>query len=130
MIEKQSVIQKWGEETCESGWVSIPTVLLFAQNELNISSTEMVVLLNLLVHWWTRSSKPFPSQTGIAFRTGLTPKTVQKALHEMEKKKLLAIHKTARSNLVTGGRNLYDLSPLVERLSIIAPAINERLKGR
>ena len=89
----------------------------------------MVVLLNVLVHWWSRDSHPFPSQKGIAFRTGLTPKTVQKALHELERKKLIGISKTMRSNLVTGGRNLYDLQPLVNRLAMIAPVINERLKG-
>lgn len=129
-FQKQSLVDRWGVDACKIGWVGIPSVLLFAQSDLKISSTEMVVLLHLLLHWWDKNSKPYPSQAAVAHRSGLSPKTVQRALHQLEKNKLIAITNTARSNTRTRGRNYYDLTPLVEKLSDISPIIEERLNQK
>ena len=127
-LDKKTILDKWGEEACSLGWVSVPTLLLFAQKDLNISSSELNVLLNLLMHWWNKSEKPYPSQSAIAFRSGLAPKTVQRALHSLEDNGLIGKTSTARSNNITRGRNYYDLTPLVERLNRISPIILSRLK--
>lgn len=127
-LDKKTILDKWGEEACSLGWVGVPTLLLFAQKDLNISSSELNVLLNLLMHWWNKSEKPYPSQSAIAYRSGLAPKTVQRALHSLEDKGLIGKTSTARSNNITRGRNYYDLTPLVERLNRISPIILSRLK--
>ena len=127
-LQKQTILDKWGEEACSLGWVSVPTLLLFAQKDLNISASELNVLMNLLMHWWNKSEKPYPSQSAIAFRSGLAPKTVQRALHSLEDKGLINKTSTARSNNITRGRNYYDLTPLVDRLNVISPLILIRLK--
>lgn len=128
--EKSSVIDKWGDRSCSLGWVAIPTLLLFSQKELKITSSEMNVLLNLVVHWWEKSESPFPSQGAIAYRTGLSLKTVQRALASLEKKKLIIKTATSRSNVVTRGRTLYDLSPLVAELDRVSIRILDSMTSR
>lgn len=127
-LQGKIILEKWGEEACCLGWVSVPTVLMFAQSDLKLSSSELNVLLNLLMHWWGKDEKPYPSQAAISYRSGLAPKTVQRALHSLEAKGLIGKISTARSNSVTRGRNYYDLEPLVKKLNQMAPIISNRLK--
>lgn len=128
--DKNSVIDKWGEVSCSLGWVAVPTLLLFSQKELKITASELNVLMNLIVHWWEKSEKPFPSQAAIAYRTGLSVKTIQRALSNLEKKGLIIKISTPRSNVVTKGKNLYDLSPLIEELDRVSPKILESMISR
>ena len=130
MREKSSMIDKWGDRSCSLGWVAIPTLLLFSQKELKITSSELNVLLNLVVHWWEKSESPFPSQGAIAYRTGLSIKTVQRALSNLEKKKLIIKTATSRSNSVTKGRTLYDLSPLVSELDKVSIKVLDGMTSR
>lgn len=124
------MIDKWGDKSCSLGWVAIPTLLLFAQKELKITSSELNVLLNLIAHWWEKSQSPFPSQGAIAFRSGLSIKTVQRALSSLEKKGLITKTPTPRSDTVTKGRNLYDLSPLVNELDKVSGKILGNMTSR
>lgn len=128
--DKNSVIDKWGKASCSLGFVAIPTLLLFSQKELKITASELNVLLNLIVHWWEKSKKPFPSQAAIAYRTGLSVKTVQRALGSLEKKGLIIKIPTLRSNAATKGKNLYDLSPLIKELDRVSPNILESMISR
>lgn len=121
--EKNSVVDKWGNRSSSLGWVAIPTLLLFSQKELGITSSELNVLLNLVVHWWEKSKYPFPSQGAIAHRSGLSLKTIQRALNGLEAKGLIIKEHTSRSNFVTKGRNIYDLSPLIEKLDKVSPKV-------
>lgn len=127
---ENTLISKWGKDSCVLGFTAVPTMLIFAQNELNISSTELNVLLNLFIHWWDKSDKPFPAQGAIAYRTGLSLKTVQRSLSELEEKGLLIKTPTPRSNSKTKGKNLYNLMPLVEKLNQVSPKIMQGLKER
>nr|WP_181717829.1 helix-turn-helix domain-containing protein [Psychrobacter sp.]QJS05787.1 transcriptional regulator protein, MarR family [Psychrobacter sp.] len=125
-----SIVDKWGETSCSLGWVAIPTLLLFSQKELSITASEMNILMNLVAHWWEKSKKPFPSQGAIAYRTGLSIKTVQRSLGSLEKKGLISKTPTPRSNFLTRGRNMYDLSPLVSRLSEVSEKVLEDMTSR
>lgn len=125
-----SILAKWGEKSCTLGWVSIPTLLLFSQRELSITPSELNVLLNLFLHWWERSEKPFPSQEAIAYRAGISLKTVQRALNDLEEKNLIIKIPTPRSNPTTKGRNLYDLTPLVDKLDKVSVKVLQELNSR
>lgn len=129
-VSESSITDKWGENACSLGWVSIPTLLLFSQRELNITPSELNVLMNLFMHWWNRSEKPFPSQEAIAYRAGISLKTVQRALNDLEEKNLIAKIPTPRSNLTTKGRNLYDLNPLIEKLDKVSVKVLSELSSR
>ena len=127
---ENTLLSKWGKYSCSLGFTAIPTMLFFAQRELNISSTELNILLNIFIHWWDKTDKPFPAQGAIAYRTGLSVKTVQRALSDLEEKGLIIKTPTPRSNKKTKGKNLYNLMPLVEKLNEISPRILHGLKER
>jgi hypothetical protein len=61
--------EKWGAAAL-AGFQTVPDLLLRHQKTLKISSAEMVVLLNVLMHWWYRDQMPYPRPTTIARSTG------------------------------------------------------------
>ncbi|MDC5391592.1 helix-turn-helix domain-containing protein [Acinetobacter baumannii] len=126
-MKKYSFIDKWGEITGQLGFVSVPTALLFAQSELKINALELNVLLNLLMHWWDKNQYPYPSQKAIAFRVGVSSRTIQRVLKDLEEKELINREMSSRTHKVFRGRNIYNLDPLIEALEVLTPVIQERL---
>lgn len=102
-------IEKWGQDVIDKGFQIVPDLLLKKQASLEISTPEMVVLLNVLMHWWTRSTIPFPSAQAIAERIGINRRSVDRSVDGLVKKGLLK--KKREGNLV-----LYDPTPLAEKL--------------
>ena len=105
--------EKWGDAAA-LGFSQIPDVLLTSQDKLGIDVTEMVVLLNVLSYWWYDERKPFPKSSTIAQRTGLSPRTVQRALQKLEQKEIV---KKTKSDW---GYRMFDPAPLVEKLGVLA----------
>ncbi|MBC6802410.1 MULTISPECIES: helix-turn-helix domain-containing protein [Acinetobacter] len=126
-MKNYSFIEKWGKVTSQLGFVSVPTALLFAQSDLRINALEMNVLMNLLMHWWDKDQYPYPSQKAIAFRVGVSSRTVQRVLKELEDKELIKRELSSRTHKVFKGRNVYNLDPLIEALETLTPTIQERL---
>ena len=114
------VFQKYGEAAV-AGFQAVPDLLLKNQAKLDLSPTDMVVLLNVLMHWWYPEQKPFPRSTTIALRIGLTARTVQRSMQHLEKVGLLT-RETADD-----GRVYLDPKPLVDRLEEIAPTDTDYL---
>jgi DNA-binding MarR family transcriptional regulator len=92
-----------GKVTSQLGFVSVPTALLFAQSDLRINALEMNVLMNLLMHWWDKDQYPYPSQKAIAFRVGVSSRTVQRVLKELEDKELIKRELSSRTHKVFKG---------------------------
>ena len=90
--------EKWGENSLILGFTQIPTTLIYAQKELGLSSIEINILLNLLTHWWKKEEFPYPSQAGIAYRMGVSTRTVQRTLAGLETKGFITRNKTSRDN--------------------------------
>lgn len=74
----------WGETT-QGGFTAIPNTLLKAQAELELTGNDMMVLLNLIMHWWQSDEFPFPRTTTISKRTGLKLRTVQRSMNRLQK---------------------------------------------
>ncbi|BDY17640.1 hypothetical protein Sulfitobl28_36350 (plasmid) [Sulfitobacter pontiacus] len=116
--DTRTLSKKWGKETIDLGYTVMPSALLRGQARLGIGPTELAVLIHLMDHWWKPEDMPWPSKKTIADRLMVSPKTVQRAIVNLEAAKLLQrkdrYHKT-------GGRtsNEYDMSPLVARLKPI-----------
>lgn len=121
---EQPVFAKYGEAAI-GGFQAVPDLLLKNQAKLNISPTDMVVLLNVLMHWWYPADKPFPRSGSISKRIGVTPRTVQRSIQNLEEAGLL-IRETS------DGRTYLNPKPLVDRLEEIAPTDKDYLyrKGR
>ncbi|MBL9049074.1 MAG: helix-turn-helix domain-containing protein [Tabrizicola sp.] len=112
--------RKWGKPTMDEGYTVIPSILLRSQAKLRIKCNELAVLVHLLEHWWKPGSMPWPKKTTIAERLGVSIKTVQRAIVKLEKEKL--IQRKERYLRADDSRtsNEYDLSPLVDRLKVLA----------
>lgn len=110
--------KKWGTNVTKLGFQIVPDALLKHQAYLGIgkdgqseaiSSPEMIVLINVLMHWWTKETVPFPSAQAIAKRIGINRRSVDRAVEGLVNKGVL--RKAREGNLT-----LYDPTPLVERL--------------
>jgi predicted transcriptional regulator len=112
--------RKYGTAVMSHGSFVLPSLLLRAQARLLLTSTEMVVLLQLLEHWWTAESQAIPSMARLADRTALSRKTIQRSIDALVKKELIT--KVSR-RLPQGGKtsNEYKFTGLIQKLADIEP---------
>ena len=61
----QRSVEKWGEAG-KGGFQLLPDILFKKQVELGLSPTDMLVLMNLTMHWWYAHQRPFPPTSTIA----------------------------------------------------------------
>jgi predicted transcriptional regulator len=120
---------KWGKDALSMGWTAIPSSLFFLQHTLTISPVAFNVLMNLLVHWWKADEWPHPSQESIAIRMNVSIRTVQRGMGELERAGLIIRRKTNREHPKYRGRNIYDLSQLIELLNQLTPDLKDKLNG-
>lgn len=109
----QRAVEKWGD-AAEAGFQTVPDILLKKQVELGLSATDMLVLLNVTVHWWYKERMPFPRTSTIANRMGVDARTVQRSL-----KKMTALGLITREVVTTEDGDpqyVVDLENLVARL--------------
>jgi DNA replication protein DnaD len=107
--------QKWGKENIEAGWTLIPNALLVHQSTLGLTPMDLNIILQIARYWWEPGNHPFPAKQTIADCIGVTPRTIQKRIQEMEKAKF--IERIERRESKTGSKtNIYRLSPLIEVL--------------
>ena len=80
-----SQLKKWGVAG-RAGFQVVPNVLFRAQQYLGLDSTDVVILLNLSLHWWGPYNLPFPSPALISQRMGVTRRTIERRLEALERK--------------------------------------------
>ena len=110
-----TVKERWqGAVTEGSGFVAVPVSLLRLQTKLKLTATDMMVLINLLAHWWDPTRAAFPRTTTIAVRMGVTKRTVQRSM-----RKMVAAGFINREFLEVrdGKRRILQFTPLAGRLA-------------
>ena len=120
------VQQKWGAavEGGETGYQALPDVLVKGQRELGLNATEMVVLVNILLHWWATDNLPHPRPSSIARRMDVTTRTVERAIHSLERKGLIKrLPSDPESDKPSVRR--FDLSGLVDAAQRMAEKIRK-----
>ena len=85
---KDDQLRKWGSSV-QSGYQLVPNVLFRAQSRLSLDATDVVVLLNLSLHWWGADRLPFPPPAVIANRMGVSRRTVERRLERLEREGFL-----------------------------------------
>jgi hypothetical protein len=109
---RPGVIQeKWGQ-ALQAGFQVVPNVLIRAQNQLGLDPIDVVILLNLTAHWWEKKDRPYISPARIAKRMGVTTRTVERHLRELERKEFISRCTPRRTAEGIYIRH-YDLQPLV-----------------
>lgn len=79
-----SASEKWGK-SIRRGFQIVPNILFRAQHELGLDSVDVVILLNLNVHWWARDTLPYPRPAVIARRMGVSRRTVERRVQKLER---------------------------------------------
>lgn len=111
----KELTKKWGPEIMAMGFTAVPDILLKRMGKLGLSSTEFVVMIQVVSFWWFADQLPFPSKKKIAVAIGCSEKTVQKTMARLEK--LGFINRIERRKEADkNDSNLYDFSPLIEHL--------------
>lgn len=108
-----SIAERWGAGV-DAGFIAVPNMLVKAQARLGVSPIDIVVLLNIIMHWWHRDRRPSPRSTAIAKRSGLGHRTVQRSLRKLEGLGLI------RRIRVSRDRTEYSLDGLKNRLEFYA----------
>lgn len=81
-------VAKWGE-VANAGFQILPDALLKHQRELGLDATDVLVLVNLTMHWWYADQKPFPRTTTIARRMNVSVRTVQRSMSKLQRLQLI-----------------------------------------
>jgi DNA-binding HxlR family transcriptional regulator len=124
--------EKWGADVRQLGFTMVPSLLFKAQQRLGLSPTQLVVLLQLIDHWWDLERHPWPSKELLSTKIGINPRQVQRVVAELEKGGFL---KRTDRYLPKGGKtsNEYVLTGLVTKLKKLAPEfkkIEDEVKSR
>lgn len=110
------IAERWGV-VAEPGYQAVPDILLLKQRELEITSEELNVLLNLTAHWWRPKDFVFPGVSTIANRMDVSKRTIQRIVGSLTKKGFV------RKDRTVDGKIFFDLSPLEEKLKPFAEKI-------
>lgn len=110
------LLQKWGKKALEDKWTSVPNMILLRQAELNISNTELVLLINIMSYEHNINALVYPSISTLAKRQGLHERSIQRAINRLVEKGFLT--KTIRSKHQDqkGLTNIYSIAPLRAKL--------------
>ena len=107
-----TVKEKWqGAVTEGSGFAAVPMALLRLQSKYELTATDMVVLINLLAHWWDPARPVYPRSTTIAKRMGVAKRTVQRSTERLLKSGLM------EREFLDDGRRVFSFDLLAHRLS-------------
>ena len=117
---KSSTEKIWGKAVYSHGYAGIPSILIQGQRRLGINSTQMNIIIQLLDYWHEPSRKPFPTKKDLSLRIGVTSKTIQNNIRELEKAGLVRreMRKTASGDW---NSNIYHLDGLVEKVKKLEP---------
>ena len=114
-----SLVERKFGEASRLGFQPVPNVLARSQAALGLDATDMVILLNVMMHWWEPEEWPYPRLSVIAKRMNVTRRTVERRIHKMTRMGLI---RRLPSEADHYGRKVrrFDLSGLIDRLKQIA----------
>lgn len=105
--------KKWGKPAIAAGFTLFPSVLLHKQHALGLDCIDIVIILQILKHWWHAESAPFPSQVQLAKTMNVDLSTIKRHLARLKREGLVTW--TSRKSKHGGqAANAYDLSGLIK----------------
>lgn len=110
----------WGKPVVRFGYAAIPSIMLQGQRRIGLNSTQALICIHLLDYWHHEDRRPFPSKRDLASRMGLTEKTIQLNISQLEKAGLIRreYRKTASGDF---NSNIYHLDGLIAKVREIEP---------
>lgn len=126
--EASSIRNKWGV-ALNAGFVVIPSALLRNQYKLGIDAGETVVLMNLLMSWWKSDDLPYPRTSTLAKRLGVSTRTAQRHIENLEEKRLIKRVWGTASRPGVRAVAKYDLTGIVEKLKELGSELHPARKS-
>ncbi len=96
----------------DHGWWPQPNLLLQHQADLTLTSSELNVLMNLMMHYHQRGRLPFPRTQTIAMRMGVSISKVQHILRKLKRRGFIELRKSRTGRVPT----VYDIRPILKML--------------
>ena len=113
----------------KAGFAAFPSAVIQYQDQLNLSSVELNVLLQIVDHWWDPERHPFPSKGLIARRMKIWPRSAQRVIARLEKRGL--IERVERKHIHGGHKsNEYRLAGLIQKAEPFAKEIVDKYEKR
>lgn len=111
---------KW-RSALDAGFQVVPNVLVRAQAKLGLDALDLAVLLNITMHWWRSDELPYPQPKVIANRVGVSTRTIERRLEQLEERGFIA-RLAAEKSADKIVRRRIDLSGLIAKLEAAAAA--------
>ncbi len=110
----------WGKAVLTHGYTAIPSILIQAQSRLGITPLQMNIIIQFLDYWREPERPPFPTKKDIAGRIGVTDKTIQTNIRQLEQAGLI---RREQRKTVSGdwSSNIYHLDGLLDRIAQLEP---------
>jgi DNA-binding transcriptional ArsR family regulator len=120
---------KWGKGLISLGFCTVPSILMWAQGRLGLTTEQFTVVLQLADFWWDAGEAPFPTKELLAGRMGMGARQVQRHLTALEEKGIIKRVPRYRGpgNQIANG---YDLRPLVKRLVALEPEFRKMIEQK
>ena len=113
-----------GKTVLRHGYAGIPSILIRSQARLGLSPTQMNIIVQLLDYWFEPNRPPFPSKKDLADRIGITAKTVQINIRELETAGYIT-REMRRTKSGDWNSNIYHLDGLVKKIRKLEPEFTE-----
>lgn len=104
--------QKWTKPLLQSGWSAIPNIIIKKQAVIGLDPIDMNIVIHLLYSWTSADELPNPTVETIAKEIGVSVRTVQKHIADLQESGLIT--RVERRNTRLGSAaNLYSLDGLI-----------------
>jgi predicted transcriptional regulator len=107
----RTFVRVWGDAMIP-GFQQVPHALLKNQFRLGLSPLDVVIILNIAMHWWGRENLPYPTMERIAKRIGVSRRSIERRIAFLEN---AGIVKRMRFETNNKGKKIrrFDLAKLV-----------------
>lgn len=112
----EKILAIWGRSVLASGWTSVPNELLRNQSKLELSNTELVLIIHLISFLHNADARVFPSIKHLSERMNQDRRTIQRTLGKLVKQDILRVKVRSTGKQDKGLTNVYDLTPLMLKL--------------
>ena|SRR5258706_7606072 len=111
--------KNWGRPAIAAGFTLFPSVLLHKQHALGLDCIDVVIVLQILKHWWHAENAPYPSQVQLAKTMNVDLSTIKRHLVRLRDGGLVTWSSRTSKH---GGQasNAYDLSGLIKHVNDFA----------
>src|SRR5215467_13534681 len=86
-----SIAVRFGDEVLRAGFTAVPNLVLNYYAQLGITPSELVFIIHVWQHWWSRND-PYPSLRTIAEKMDVSRRQAQNYVQSLKAKNLLVVN--------------------------------------